>query len=238
MLEPESSMAKKFRERFCLPYPNFLQLVVSVSESKLFDRWCGHKWNNKQASRIELLVLGSLRYLGRGWTFNDAKENTAISKEVHRTFFHRFVEFGSTVLYEKYVLTPVFVNEAKTHMGEFEEAGFPGFVGSSDATHITMDRCEYNLKNNHLGPKSSLTARSYNIFVNHHWRILHSAPGGPARRNDQTMVRFHRFITQICSAGSTLQDNTFELLAHGRGGEVITVKYEGVYVIVDNVYLN
>jgi hypothetical protein len=61
MLEPESSMAKKFRERFCLPYPNFLQLVVSVSKSELFDRWCGHKRNNKQASLIELLVLGSLR---------------------------------------------------------------------------------------------------------------------------------------------------------------------------------
>ena len=112
MLEPESSMAKKFRERFRLPYPNFLQLVVSVSESKLFDRWCGHKRNNKQASPIELLVLGSLRYLGRSWMFDDVEENTAVSKEVHRTFFHRFVEFGSTVLYEKYFLTPVFVNEA------------------------------------------------------------------------------------------------------------------------------
>jgi hypothetical protein len=35
-----------------------------------------------------------------------------------------------------------------------------------------------------------------------------------------------------------LEDNTFELLAHGRGGEAITVKYKGVYVIVDNGYLN
>jgi hypothetical protein len=66
-----------------------------------------------------------------------------------------FVELGSTVLYEKYVLTPVFVNEAKTHMREFEEASFPGCVGSSDATHITTDRCEYNKKSNHLGPKST-----------------------------------------------------------------------------------
>ena len=165
MLEPKSSMAKKFRERFRLPYPNFLQLVVSVSESKLFDRWCGHKWNNKQALLIELMVLRSLRYLGCGWTFDDVEENTAISKEVHRTFFHLFVEFGSTVLYDKYVLTPDNVNEAKTHMREFEEAGFPGCVGSSDATHITTDRCEYNLKNNHLGPKSSLTARSYSRCV-------------------------------------------------------------------------
>ena len=56
MLEPKSFMAKKFRERFRLPYPNFLQLVASVSESELFDRWCGYKPNNKQSLPIELLV--------------------------------------------------------------------------------------------------------------------------------------------------------------------------------------
>jgi len=86
--------------------------------------------------------------------------------------------------------------------------------------------------------KSSLTARSYNLCVNHRRRILHSTPGGPARWNDQTMVRFDRFITQIRSDGLNLQENTFELLARGKGGEVIAVKYKGVYVIVDNGYLN
>ena len=183
-------------------------------------------------------MLGSLRYLGRGWTFDDIEENTAISNEVHRTFFHHFVEFGSTVLYDKYVLTPDNFNEAKTHMREFEEAGFPGCVGSSDATHITADRCEYNLKNNHLGPMSSLTARSYNICVNHCRWILHSAPGGPVCWNDQMMVRFNHFITKIRSDGLNLQDNTFELLACGKGGEVIAVTYKSVYVIIDNGYLN
>jgi len=91
MLEPESSIAKKFRERFRLPYTNFLQLVASVSKSKLFDRWCGHKSNIKQASPIELLVLRSLQYLGCGWTFDDVEENTAISKEMHRTIFQFFL---------------------------------------------------------------------------------------------------------------------------------------------------
>ena len=52
------------------------------------------------------------------------------------------------------------------------------------------------------------------------------------------MVWFDRFITQIRSARSNLQDNAFELLARGRGGEVIMVMYKGVYVIVDNGYLN
>jgi hypothetical protein len=45
--------------------------------------------NNKKVSPVELLVLGSLRYLGRGWTFDDCEESTAIEKEVHH-FFLRF----------------------------------------------------------------------------------------------------------------------------------------------------
>jgi hypothetical protein len=52
------------------------------------------------------------------------------------------------------------------------------------------------------------------------------------------MVRFDRFITQIRSDGLDLQENTFELLAHDKGGKVIAVKYKGVYVIVSNGYLN
>jgi len=27
-------------------------------------------------------------YLGRGWTFDDIEENTGISQETHRQFFH------------------------------------------------------------------------------------------------------------------------------------------------------
>ena len=46
---------------------------------------------------------------------------------------------------------------------EYSVAGFPGCVGSSDSTHIVTDRCEYNLKNNHLGAKNSLTTRTFNL---------------------------------------------------------------------------
>ena len=45
----------------------------------------------KRGAPLSLLILGALRYLGRGWTFADLEENTAISIETHRTFFHEFV---------------------------------------------------------------------------------------------------------------------------------------------------
>ena len=231
--EPDSFMAKKFRNRFRLPYPSYKELLHQISSDSRFERWCGHKWNGKKSSPVQLLLLGTLRYLGRGWMFDDIEEQTA---SVHHNFFHKFIEFGSTTLYSMHVIKPFHLAEAQSNMSEYAEAGFPGCVGSTDCTHITTERCEYNLKNNHLGGKSNQTARTFNLTCNHRRRILHTTRGGPARWNDMTMVRFDTFLTAV-RAGNILSDNEFELLSYDKEGNVISVRYNGVYVIVDNGYL-
>ena len=96
----DAKLVKASRNRFHLPYPQFLELVEDICSNDLFDRWCGYKSNNKKVSLVELLILGSLRYLGRGWTFDDCEESTAIDSDVHRSFFRVFIKFGSTVLYK------------------------------------------------------------------------------------------------------------------------------------------
>ena len=50
------------------------------------------------------------------------------------------------------------------------------------------------------------------------------------------MVRLDQFISGV-QDGYLLQDNDFELLDYDHLGNVISVKYKGVYVIVDNGYL-
>jgi hypothetical protein len=50
------------------------------------------------------------------------------------------------------------------------------------------------------------------------------------------MVRLDRFISGVRD-GCLLQDNDFELLDYDRLGNANSVKYKGVYVIVDNGYL-
>ena len=156
--------------------------------------------------------------------------STAISVSVHHKFFHKFIEFGSTTLYSMHVHTPVHLSEAQSNMSEYAEAGFPGCVGSSDCTHIITERCEYNLKNNHLGGKSSQTARTFNLTCNHRRQILHTTRGGPAHWNDMTIVRFDSFLTAV-RAGRILTDNEFELLSYDKEGNVVSVRYNGVYVI-------
>jgi hypothetical protein len=116
-------------------------------------------------------------------------------------------------------------------------SGLPGCVGSSDCTHIVTDRCEYNLKNNHLGAKNSLTTRTFNLTCNHRRRILHTTSGGPGRWNDQTMVRLDSFISGIRD-GIVLDDVNFELFAHDSKGRVKKLGFSGAYVIVENGYLD
>jgi hypothetical protein len=100
----DSPMAKKFCLRFWIPFPSYLELVEQIKTDDRLDRWCRFKeFEQTTCSPIGLLVLGSLCYLGRGWRFDDIEENTAISQEVHRTFFHIFIGFGSTFLYDKFV---------------------------------------------------------------------------------------------------------------------------------------
>jgi hypothetical protein len=44
-----------------------------------------------------------------------------------------------------------------------------------------------------------------------------------------TMVRFDSFLTAV-RAGSILTDNEFELLSYDKEGNVVSVRYNGVYV--------
>ena len=91
------SFEDKFRKQFRLPYQSFLELAEDVRSNTWFHRWTrSDLLGDRAKAPLELLLLGSLRCLGRGFTFNDCEESTAISKEVHCVCFHKFIEVGIT----------------------------------------------------------------------------------------------------------------------------------------------
>jgi hypothetical protein len=92
LLDDDITLQRQFRNRFRMTYQSFMDLVEMCKASDIFSVWCQRKEkNNKQSSSVELLLLGSLRYLGRGWTFDDIDEGTKVSRNVHRGFFHAFM---------------------------------------------------------------------------------------------------------------------------------------------------
>ena len=116
---------------------------------------------------MELLVLCVLRYLGRAWTLCDLHENVVINRETIRLFIIKFIEFGSTTLFEQFVVQPRSKNELEYCNNEFCLAALPGCIGSTDATHVVTERCIYTLRQLHLGYKKEHTLRTYNLAVNH-----------------------------------------------------------------------
>jgi DDE superfamily endonuclease len=231
---------QKFRRRFRMAHTTFKRLVERVKRDPLFMRWRPNVTDcfGSRASPIELLLLGALRYLGRGLTFDDLEEFTAIHEETHRQFFHKFIEFGSTTFYDKMVKFPTNAQEYEKSKHLYDIGGLTGAGFSTDATNVVMWRCSHNLRQANMGFKQSHPARTYNLTSDHSHRILHSTRGHPSRWNDKTLAHFDYFISSI-HQGKILQDVIFHLYSwEGAVGSsrVETTKYNGAWGLVDNGY--
>ena len=73
----DSAFHEKFRHRFRVSHASHLKLLQMVNDLDCFKKW--HKKKSRRKSPMELLVLGALRHLGRGNTFDCLEENTFVS---------------------------------------------------------------------------------------------------------------------------------------------------------------
>jgi hypothetical protein len=234
-----SKLALKFRRRFRMPYASFVDFLHKVRSADEFGRWLRKDAVGDDCSPIGLLLLGALRYLGRGLTFDDLEEYTAISEETHRQFFHVFIAYGENTLYPEYVVMPTTAAEFQTHQAEYGMGALAGAGFSTDASNVIMWRCQHNLKQANIGFKDSHPARTYNVRVNHWRQILYSTKGHPGRWNDKTLAMFDDFLSGVHD-GKLLQDLEFHLLAwSGAVGDseiIVKIRYKGAWGLVDNGY--
>ena len=239
LVTPPSSdrLKKMFRNRFRVPYEEFLEMADSLLDNSLFERWTNEDCTGSTPSDIRLLLLGTLRYIGRGHTFDDVEESTFISREVHRNFFHTFLEYGSTIMYKKYVIDAALSADMASFEKIFALAGFNGACGSSDATHVGMLHCPSWASNSNKGFKLAIPSRTYNTTVAHTRQILGTTCGHPGTWNDKTLVLFDELVKGV-NEGTYLSENEFVLLEIDADGNEVKITYKGAWFIVDNGYLN
>ena len=83
-------LMRKFCKRFRMPRQQFMELV-ELARSENWSPSAEKKDCTGQIGHpLELMLLGSLCYLGRGFTFDDLEESTFVSESSHRKFFHEF----------------------------------------------------------------------------------------------------------------------------------------------------
>jgi hypothetical protein len=165
---------KKFRKHFRNLYSHFFGTHQNGKRFRYFIL-LGFDAVGKESPPIESMVLGALHHLVRGWTFYNLEELTTIHEKMHQ-FFHAFIEWGSTVLFDCYVVHPTNAEEAATHMHEMGITGFDGCVASSDAKHV-MAVWLHQMQNMlgwkglyheyEYGGKAEYAFRTYNMTVNH-----------------------------------------------------------------------
>ena len=149
-------------------------------EHEIFLSWTRSDAVGDDSSDISLLLLGVLRYIGRVWTFDDVSESNGISSETNRRFLFAFMEYGSIVIYKKWIIDPSINRDIGEQEYLFRQAGFNGCIGSTDATHVAMLSGPAWAANSHKGFKLSVPSRTYNMTVDHCRRIIGSTTGHPA----------------------------------------------------------
>jgi hypothetical protein len=228
----------EFKNRFRLPFNTFMAITAELKSNDMFQRWCGNDCTGLPSTPIELLLLGALRILSRDLKNDDIQGYTHIHKETHRQFFHTFLSFGSTILFNRHVKMPLTKEELMPHLQHYARKGFHGAVGSMDATHIASKRVPHDAKQLHTGYKLPYTSRAYNMTVNNKQCILHSTTGAPARWNDKTLVLYDDLYNRIKNH-EIGNDVEFELFYYDdTKQQVCKQKYCGVWLIVDNGYHN
>jgi hypothetical protein len=146
-----------FRLRFRMPHFAFVNFVKTARDENWFPSYENVNALGQFGVPLDILMLGCLRYLGRGWTFDDLEEATNISQVTFRKFFKDdFIVVGRETLFSRYVTAPQTEREIADCMSEFKEAGFDGAIASADATHIVWDRCPFKMKNQNSGGKEKI----------------------------------------------------------------------------------
>ena len=135
---------KVFQQRLELPYLTHCEVLEWMSGNRcdgLFDRWrtdadglTGQK-SNKKVSPIEHLLLGTLRYLGWGWTFNDIEVGRCIA-----VYFARVHDIWRNFCTRALYKCPQTTADLRNCESEYAVAGFPRCIGSTNATHIPLGK--------------------------------------------------------------------------------------------------
>ena len=169
MLMQNSKESLLFIRRFRVPYQIFKEVIVpDCKANDVFD-------NNQDhfIVPIELKILIALRILGRDACADDCSENTGVSEQSCNRYFKQFVINYSYKCFSKYVYFPeVGSAELTSVMEVYRLLGFPGCLGSLDATHVKWDKCPSEHKWRCTGKEGEPTV-VFQVVVSHSKQVFH-----------------------------------------------------------------
>lgn len=134
---PDNRHGKLFRRRFRLPFQLFEILVDLCKEMNVFEV----KVVSRVKIPVEIKLLCCLRVLGRDECFCTIEEMSDVPEKTVWWFFKIFIVNFPKCLKNEVLRPPREGDELEKVMNVYKKMGFPGAVGSVDATHIRWHMC-------------------------------------------------------------------------------------------------
>jgi hypothetical protein len=155
--DSSSRNGKLFRRRFRIPYPLFNEILVPLCKEK-------NIFEIKQECRVriplEFKILLCLRILGRGNCCDDIAEMGNMFESSVLKIFKQFVKGMTNKCFDDYVKLASGVKRDLV-LETYRKLGFPGALGSMDATHVKWDMCPIQYTKLCKGKEPSLLLNEY-----------------------------------------------------------------------------
>jgi Plant transposon protein. len=185
-----TTIGKMFQRLFRVPFCVFKEICSGIRGHHVIPKH-GYGAKGSETVKLPLLVLGALRILGSGCTFDAQEELTGVSRDTHRKFFHDiFCTWGQHVA-KDIITMPDDENSVCHVMALYERQGLPGCVGSVDCVHVCWDQCPASMHSTCKGKDKYPTTLAFEVTCSHTRKILHVSQffGEP------TMTKqYHRWI--------------------------------------------
>jgi Plant transposon protein. len=181
--------------------------------------------------KLPLLVLGSLRCIASGCTFDAIEELTCVSQQTHRLFFHKYFCTWGKVAANDIIMMPHDVDAISHVTRQYEQRGLPGCVGSIDCVHVCWDRCPASMHSVCKG-KDKVPTLAFQVVCSHAKRIMYVSDYFWGTYNDKTIARLDPLFDLFRDDDSPLKNLRWE----SNGCDNERKAHRGAYLICDGGY--
>lgn len=190
----DSYEGRQFRRRFALPYVMFNDIYIAWRTTGEYRREKDRVGRKRIDAR--LLILGTLRFLSKGTTFDMIDEVTDVSYQHNHHFLERFLRWFNRHYSHQYIKLPTRADEIHHVEGLYRDLGLPGCLGSTDVVHVGWDMCPAGMRSDCVG-KEGYPTLAFEVVVSHTRYILGVTPAFYGTWNDKTISKFDESIQSI-----------------------------------------